>query len=57
MIRYIVKNEGRVRVRIFNLLGREVQVLINEVKPNGSYEIIWYGKDRVGSTVTSGIYF
>lgn len=55
-LQYIVQKAGRVGVRIFSIFSEEVQVLVDEVKPVGSYEVIWNGRDQFGSSVASGIY-
>jgi uncharacterized protein (DUF2141 family) len=41
-----------VSVRIYDLLGREVATLVNEIKPAGTYTIMWNA-----SSMPSGIYF
>ncbi len=46
-----IKNSGFVSLKIFDMIGREVQTLVNEVKPAGEYHIKWDG-----SKVSSGIY-
>jgi uncharacterized lipoprotein YddW (UPF0748 family) len=51
-IRYSIKEEGKVELRVYDLLGREVRELVNEVKPVGVYE-----SEFEGSDLTSGIYF
>jgi hypothetical protein len=43
---------GFVRLIIYDILGREVAVLINEQLTPGSYEVKWDG-----SNYASGIYF
>jgi hypothetical protein len=43
---------SRVRLAIYDLLGREVAVLVNERKAAGSYQVEWNGSGRA-----SGIYF
>ena len=45
------------RLVVYDVLGREVKVLVDAVQPAGSYSVVWDGKDRNGSTVTSGVYF
>jgi len=55
-IRYHVRDAGRVRVRVFNLLGEEVCVLVDEMKPAGSHEVVWVGRDRRGIALSSGVY-
>jgi hypothetical protein len=46
-------SEGyNVSLRIFDLIGREVAVLVNEQKPAGRYSVTWDARN-----VSSGIYF
>ncbi len=44
-------------LRVYNVLGQMVRVLVDEPMAAGSHEIIWDGKDDQGSRVASGIYF
>jgi hypothetical protein len=46
-----------VTLRIYNVLGQLVRVLVDEPKGAGSYEVIWNGRDENGNEVASGIYF
>jgi len=43
---------GHVKLVVYDLLGREVAVLVNEEKPAGSYTLVW---NAVG--MPSGVYF
>ncbi|RPI12622.1 MAG: T9SS C-terminal target domain-containing protein [Ignavibacteriae bacterium] len=52
IINYKLSNTGHVKLSIFNILGKEVEVLINEKQNSGSYEILWNA-----SGLPSGIYF
>ena len=45
-----------VTLTIYDLLGKEVKVLIKEEKNRGTYMVNWDGKDKYGRTVGSGIY-
>ena len=45
-----------VSLRIFDLQGRLVRVLLNGTKSNGRYYEIWDGKDDGGQSVGSGLY-
>lgn len=51
-IGYRISNIGFVSLRIFDVLGREVTVLVNEVKLPGVYTVSFDG-----SSLTSGVYF
>jgi hypothetical protein len=46
-----------VTLKIFDILGREIITLVNEVKPAGSYSVDWDGKNSAGQRVGSGVYF
>lgn len=46
-----------VRLAIYDLLGREVRVLVDRSYSPGTYEISWDGRDSLGRLVNSGIYF
>jgi len=42
---------------IYNILGQEVRVLVDEIQEPGLYTVTWDGRDRLGHEVPSGIYF
>jgi len=43
-------------LKIFDVLGREVKILINQVQTAGIYNVTWKGDDNFGSKIASGIY-
>ena len=51
-IRYEIPKNGFVKLVVFDILGREVQILVNEKQNTGTYEITFNG-----SNLSSGIYF
>jgi hypothetical protein len=51
-IRFNVANDGLISIKLYNLLGQEVKILLNEFKEKGIYEI-----DFDASSLSSGIYF
>ena len=55
-IGYQLPEAGQVRLAIYNLLGQEVRVLVNERKDAGSFTATWDGSDALGRRVASGIY-
>jgi hypothetical protein len=56
-IRFSLPQQSAVVLKIFNLLGQEVATLIQGVRPAGSYQVIWNGRDNLGRSVGSGLYF
>jgi hypothetical protein len=44
-------------LKVYNILGELVRVLVDEGKEAGTYTVYWDGKDDKGEEVASGIYF
>jgi len=51
-ITYSLYHSGLVNLVIYDVLGREVETLVDEMKKPGSYSVLWNGAD-----FTSGVYF
>lgn len=56
-IRFVLRESGSVSLKIYDLSGREVVTLVNEVLPLGEHKITWDGRDQSNKLVASGIYF
>ena len=56
-IRYSIVEPGNVSIKIYDVLGREVKTIVNEIKTAGTYSSKWNGNDSFGNKVSSGIYF
>ncbi|MGA3245351.1 MAG: S8 family serine peptidase [Bacteroidota bacterium] len=56
-IRYSVPVQTRVRLRVFDLIGREVASLVDEEEVSGNYVVTWHGTDNNGKPLASGVYF
>jgi hypothetical protein len=57
MIKFSLKEDSRVTLRIYNVLGQTVRTLVDEEKPAGEYAIPWNGKNEANEDVASGVYF
>ena len=56
-IDYQIAEDQFVSVDVFNLQGRQVQVLVQEQQKAGPHHVMWHGRDELGREVASGIYF
>ncbi len=56
-IRYGLPAQGHVRLRVFDIVGREVATLVNGEQPPGVYRIEWDGRNQFGDPVATGVYF
>jgi len=57
MIRYALPKESRVTLSVYDILGREVATLVDEVRPAGYHEALWSGRNDAGGQIASGLYF
>ena len=53
---YSLPVRSHVSIRLYNMLGQEVAVLVNEEQPYGNRHVVWNGLNKQGGTVASGVY-
>jgi len=51
-IKYSVTNLSKVILKVYDILGKEKETLVNEEKPSGTYELTWNAANLPG-----GVYF
>ncbi|MBI5403805.1 MAG: T9SS type A sorting domain-containing protein [Ignavibacteriae bacterium] len=51
-INFAIPKQGLVTLKVYDVLGREVKTLVNEVKTPGNYSV-----DFNGTELSSGVYF
>ena len=51
-IQYFVPQTSKVRIKVFDVLGNEIETIVNEEKQAGTYELTWYANG-----LPSGVYF
>jgi len=56
IINYNLPVSGKVIIRIFDILGNEIETLVNEEKPAGRYSIVFDATSIAGG-LPSGVYF
>jgi hypothetical protein len=57
VVEFNITQPAKVSLKIYNILGQLVRILVDEEKPAGTYTVYWDGKDKNGRPVSSGIYF
>ncbi|HKK21712.1 MAG TPA: T9SS type A sorting domain-containing protein, partial [candidate division Zixibacteria bacterium] len=55
-IDFELPSNSRVTLTIYNVLGKQVSILINDNLPAGVHSVVWDGKDDRGTSVASGVY-
>jgi len=55
-IGYSLAEESRVTLSVYNVLGEKITSLVNDLQAEGSYSVLWDGKDENGKSVQGGIY-
>ncbi|HEX2896787.1 MAG TPA: T9SS type A sorting domain-containing protein [candidate division Zixibacteria bacterium] len=56
-IKYGLPAKSHMTLKIYNLLGQEINTLVDQIVPAGTHETEWNGRDKTGAEVASGIYF
>jgi len=56
-IKFALPKESQVKLTVYDVLGRQVIVLVDEQKPAGFFTGEWDGTNSVGNKVSSGVYF
>ena len=55
-IHYKLLEHSHVSIMIYNLMGRRVTTLVNEVEGPGYKSVVWDGTDSFGKPVSAGLY-
>jgi len=56
-INYTLRQNSRVELVVYNLLGKKVTTLVDMAQNAGSYQVTWDGTDMYGNNSASGVYF
>ena len=56
IIHYALPRSSFINLIIYDLLGREVRILVNQIQKAGEHSIIWDGNNAAGQRVPSGVY-
>ncbi|MFQ5584745.1 MAG: T9SS type A sorting domain-containing protein, partial [Calditrichia bacterium] len=56
-IKYELHRKTKVKIVIYDILGRKIKILVNSTEVAGYKNIVWNGQNDYGFTVASGMYF
>ncbi|PID80832.1 hypothetical protein CSB20_05420, partial [bacterium DOLZORAL124_64_63] len=56
-IKFDLPRSSHVKLNIYDVAGRLVRTLVDEVRPAQTHEVMWDGTDRGGRRVSSGTYY
>ena len=56
-IRYELPEYSFVNIIIYDMLGKEVKVLVSGEQAIGKHEVKWNGTNKLGHSVSVGVYF
>jgi flagellar hook assembly protein FlgD len=56
-IKFDMARAGHVRLTVYDIAGRVVRTLVDEVRPAAAHEVIWDGTDTSGRRSASGTYY
>lgn len=56
-ISFFIPDRASINLDIFDVKGRRVKTLIDEIKPAGRYNAEWNGRNSRGNPVSSGVYY
>lgn len=55
-IRFGLPEESEVKIVIYDIVGRRVDVLVDEVRAAGYHDVVWHARNSASQPVASGIY-
>ncbi len=56
-IHYTIPKTEKVKIVVYDLLGRQVKTLVNATVTPGKHVTFWNGRDELGRQAASGVYF
>ena len=57
LIQFDLPKQAQVKIDIFNVLGKEIAEIANNVYSAGTHQVVWNGRTNAGVQLSSGVYF
>ena len=55
-LRYNLVEAGQVQLTVYNVMGQQVRVLVDQLQQAGAYQLEWDSRDQAGQDVAPGLY-
>ncbi|MCC7261593.1 MAG: T9SS type A sorting domain-containing protein, partial [Candidatus Latescibacteria bacterium] len=55
-LRYNLAEAGQVQLTVYNVMGQQIRVLVDQMQQAGAYQIEWDSRDQAGQDVAPGLY-
>jgi hypothetical protein len=55
-IHYQLSEASPVKLSVFNMLGKQITILVNEIQTQGNYSVDWNVADSNGKQLENGVY-
>jgi hypothetical protein len=56
-VHFGVERDGRVRIRLYDVVGRVIRTLADRTFEAGNHDAVWDGRDDAGRAAARGVYF
>ena len=56
-IRYVIEKDATIRLLVFDVRGKMVRKLVDQLEAAGEHVVVWDGRDYTGEPLASGLYF
>lgn len=57
IIEYTLTESSDIKIIVYDILGRNLRILVDQYMPSGNHQITWDGKDNFNRKVSTGVYF
>ena len=55
-ISYYVDSNENISISIYDMMGREIKSIVDQLHNKGNYAVIWDGEDNLGNKIATGLY-
>lgn len=56
-INYGIPKDTKVTLKIYNVLGQEIKLLVDKFQTCGNKSVIWYATDNLNNAIPTGVYY